>query len=96
MRGFLGRGAGGKKSFANEQVFDFAGLRGRLLSSSYSPPQGHRQHEPMLAALEKLFQAHAQDGRVRFKYLTHVYYGQWSALRGAGLPELARRPTQER
>jgi len=74
MRSFIGHG-GGKKSFANEQVFDLAGLRGRLLSSSYSPPQGHPQHEPMLAALEKLFQIHAQDGRVRFEYLTHVYFG---------------------
>lgn len=77
MRKFFGSGAGGKKSFANEQVFDFDGLRGRLLSSSYSPPQGHPQHEPMLAALEKLFAAHAKDGRVRFEYLTHVYYGQF-------------------
>jgi SAM-dependent methyltransferase len=76
MRSFFGSGAGGKKSFASEQVFDFQGLRGRLLSSSYSPPQGHPQHEPMLAALEKLFQAHAESGHVRFKYLTHVYYGQ--------------------
>jgi SAM-dependent methyltransferase len=76
MRKFFGAGAGGKKSFANEQVFDFDGLRGRLLSSSYSPPKGHPNHEPMLAALEKLFAGHAQDGRVRFEYLTHVYYGQ--------------------
>jgi SAM-dependent methyltransferase len=76
MRSFFGSGAGGKKSFASEQVFDFEGLRGRLLSSSYSPPQGHPQHEPMLAALDKLFKAHAEGGHVRFKYLTHVYYGQ--------------------
>jgi SAM-dependent methyltransferase len=82
MRKFFGTGAGGKKSFANEQVFDFDGLRGRLLSSSYSPPQGHPQHEPMLAALEKLFAAHARDGRVRFEYLTHVYYGQLESLCG--------------
>jgi SAM-dependent methyltransferase len=79
MRKFFGAGAGGEKSFANEQVFDSDGLRGRLLSSSYSPPQGHPQHEPMLAALEKLFAAHAQGGRVRFEYLTHVYYGQLEA-----------------
>jgi len=76
MRSFFGSGAGGKKSFSNEQVFDFDGLRGRLLSSSYSPPQGHPQHEPMLAALKTLFDAHARDGRVRFEYQTHIYYGQ--------------------
>ncbi len=76
MENFFGSGARGKKSFANEQVFDFDGLRGRLLSSSYSPPQGHPQHEPMLAALKKLFEARAEDGRVRFEYETHTYYGQ--------------------
>jgi len=76
MEIFFGPGAGGKKSFANEQVFDFDGLRGRLLSSSYSPPHGHPQYEPMLAALKKLFKAHAEDGRVRFEYDTHIYYGR--------------------
>ena len=80
MRSFIGHD-GGKKSFSNEQVFDLAGLRGRLLSFSYSPAKGHPQHEPMLAALEKLFQIHAQDGRVRFEYLTHVYYGPREARR---------------
>jgi SAM-dependent methyltransferase len=78
MTKFFGAGAGGKKSFTNEQVFDFDGLRGRLLSSSYAPAAGHPKHEPMLVALEKLFAAHAKDGRVRFEYLTHVYYGQLS------------------
>jgi SAM-dependent methyltransferase len=80
MRSFFGSGAGGKKSFANEQVFDCDGLRGRLLSSSYSPAQGHPQHEPMLAALQRLFRAHAQDDRVKFTYVTHVYYGQLEAI----------------
>jgi SAM-dependent methyltransferase len=76
MEDFFGPGAMTKRSFANAQVFDFDGLRGRLLSSSYTPPQGHPQHQPMLAALEKLFATHAKDGGVRFEYLTHVYYGQ--------------------
>jgi SAM-dependent methyltransferase len=76
MKDFFGSGAMTKRSFANAQVFDFDGLRGRLLSSSYSPLQSHPQHQPMLAALEKLFATHAKDGRVRFEYLTRVYYGQ--------------------
>lgn len=65
-----------KKSFANEQVFDFDGLRGRLLSSSYAPPEGHPHHQPMLAGLKRLFDAHQQEGRVRFEYRTHMYFGQ--------------------
>jgi SAM-dependent methyltransferase len=75
MEDFFGPGAMTKRSFANAQVFDFDGLRGRLLSSSYSPPKGHAKHEPMLAALLPLFDAHAENGRVRFDYETHVYYG---------------------
>ena len=76
MNEFFGRGAFGGKSLPNAQVFDFDGLSGRLRSSSYAPPQGHPKHEPMLAALRKLFDAHAEDGRVRFDYETHVYYGR--------------------
>ncbi len=76
MKDFFGRGTLGEKSLPNAQVFDFDGLRGRLRSSSYAPPKGHPKHEPMLAALKKLFDAHAEDGRVRFEYETHVYYGR--------------------
>jgi SAM-dependent methyltransferase len=76
MQRFFGSGALRKKSFPNEQVFDCDGLRGRLLSSSYAPPEGHPNHEPMLAELKRLFDAHRQEGRVRFEYKTHMYYGQ--------------------
>jgi SAM-dependent methyltransferase len=76
MEDFFGHGALRKNSFANEQVFDFDGLRGRLLSSSYSPSKGHPNFELMLAALKQLFDAHQQGGRVRFEYETHLYFGQ--------------------
>jgi SAM-dependent methyltransferase len=76
MKDFFGRGAFGMKSFANGQLFDFDGLRGRLLSSSYAPAVGHPKHELMLAALRRLFDAHAEGERVRFEYETHVCYGQ--------------------
>ncbi|MGC2333843.1 MAG: class I SAM-dependent methyltransferase [Candidatus Acidiferrales bacterium] len=79
MKEFFGRGAGGEKLLPNAQVFDFGGLRGRLLSSSYAPRAGHPKHEPMLAALRELFDRHALDGRVRFEYRTHVYYGRFEA-----------------
>lgn len=62
--------------FANHQLFDFAGLRGRLLSSSYTPPEGDARHEPMLAELRRIFDAHAVDGRVSFNYQTRVYFSQ--------------------
>jgi SAM-dependent methyltransferase len=61
--------------FDNKQVLDFEGLKGRLLSSSYSPLAGHPSHEPMIAGLREIFEKYAQDGRVEFLYKTHVYYG---------------------
>lgn len=68
-------GTFGEKSFDNFQSLDFGSLRGRLLSSSYVPLAGDARHEPMLAALQSLFDAHARDGRVRIEYDTRVYYG---------------------
>ena len=76
MTEFFGASGFHHSTFVNEQIFDFEGLRGRLLSSSYSPPPDHPQHEPMLATLKKLFDAHAENGAVRFEYETHVYYGR--------------------
>ena len=64
------------KALANHQDFDFEGVKGRLLSSSYAPEAGHPNHEPMLAALKQIFQVHQRDGMVRFEYLTTMYYGR--------------------
>jgi SAM-dependent methyltransferase len=62
--------------FANRQVFDFEGLKGRLLSSSYAPEPGHPRHEPMLRELSALFHDHQQRGEVAFDYDTLVYHGR--------------------
>ena len=63
-------------SFENRQEFDYAGLQGRLLSSSYTPEPGHPSYDPMLAELRRIFEAHQSGGRVMFDYDTIVYYGQ--------------------
>ena len=63
------------KSFYYVQNFDFEGLKGRVLSSSYAPEAGHPKYEAMLAALKKIFDARQENGRVAFEYDTHVYYG---------------------
>lgn len=62
-------------TFANSQYFDFEGLKGRVLSSSYTPEPGHPNHEPMLQALRAIFDEHQVDGKVTFKYDTRLYYG---------------------
>jgi SAM-dependent methyltransferase len=59
----------------NRQVFDFEGLRGRVLSSSYTPAAGEPRHEEMLRALRDVFDAHAEGGTVAFEYETRVYLG---------------------
>jgi len=63
-------------SFTNEQVFDFEGLRGRLLSSSYAPMAGQPGHDAMLEALRSLFDAHQAYGVVTLEYDTRVYDGR--------------------
>lgn len=62
--------------FSYRQTFDFAGLEGRLMSSSYAPEPGHPEHEPMMAALRDLFERHNRGGKVIFPYRTLVYFGQ--------------------
>ncbi len=61
--------------FKNSQLFDFGGLKGRLLSSSYAPEAGQPHHEAMLAELWRIFQIHQENGAVSFEYTTEVYYG---------------------
>jgi SAM-dependent methyltransferase len=63
-------------SLPNFQEFDFAGLSGRLRSSSYAPPPGHPQYEPMMKELRKLFDSHQKHGVVRMEYRTRVYAGK--------------------
>ena len=64
------------KQFKNVQVFDYEGVKGRLFSSSYAPEEGSPNYEPMLAELERIFQAYQNEGRVVVEYVTQMYYGQ--------------------
>ncbi|MDT7540630.1 MAG: hypothetical protein QOE33_534 [Acidobacteriota bacterium] len=75
IAGFFG-GEFGARSFDNFQSVDFASLRGRLLSSSYVPLEGHPSYEPMLARLRQLFDEHQQGGCVEIEYDAKVYYGR--------------------
>lgn len=65
-------------TFENKQAFDFAGLRGRVASSSYTPHPGTGAFDAMLAALKKVFDEHAINDRVTLEYDTRIYYGQLS------------------
>jgi hypothetical protein len=75
LRAFLGQSFQ-LQTFDNSQSFDFEGLKGRLLSSSYAPLAGQPGHEPMLVELRRIFDAHQVDGRVDFLYKTNLYYNR--------------------
>ena len=63
-------------SFSNKQVFNFEGLKGRLLSSSYAPDETHPKHNAMIEQLQKIFDDLNKDSVVQFNYETKVYVGK--------------------
>jgi SAM-dependent methyltransferase len=65
-----------ERVFAMRQEFDYTGVEGRLLSSSYAPGPDHPQHAPMLRELGRLFEANAVEGRAVFEYQTRLYFGR--------------------
>jgi SAM-dependent methyltransferase len=64
--------------FEFQQLFDFEGFKGRVLSASYAPERGQPNYEPMLEELRTVFDANQRDGKVTFDYDTEVYYGQFA------------------
>jgi SAM-dependent methyltransferase len=60
----------------NFQHFDLESLRGRLRSSSYVPTQDDPKFAPMMAALDTLFAAQQQAGRVLMEFSTWIHLGQ--------------------
>ncbi len=62
--------------FPNHQDFDFQGLLGRTLSSSYMPQPGHPGYDAMHTALTQIFEHHQNQGKVRMTYDCRVAYGQ--------------------
>ncbi len=80
LRAWLGPDSFLKASFVNAQEFDFDGLAGRLLSSSYAPEPGHLNHEPMMTALTDLFARFQVEGRVWFAYETQVFCGRMGVI----------------
>ncbi|MES1218979.1 MAG: class I SAM-dependent methyltransferase [Bacteroidota bacterium] len=63
------------KIFANEQVFDFDGLKGRLLSSSYMPALNEPGYDNMIIDLCNLFEKYQENDTIKITYDTKVYAG---------------------
>ena len=62
--------------FSNKQLLDYEGLKGRLLSSSYSPDENSPNYKPMLNRLKEIFGKHRVNGTIKMEYTTEVYYGK--------------------
>jgi SAM-dependent methyltransferase len=65
-----------ERVFSLCQQFDYAGLAGRLWSSSYAPVEDDPSYAPMMQELQRIFRAHAKDDTVAFEYKTRVFYGR--------------------
>jgi SAM-dependent methyltransferase len=61
--------------FDNPRSLDRDELAALVSSASYMPPPGHPRHPGMTAALARLFDAHAVDGRIAMNYRTRVHFG---------------------
>lgn len=61
--------------FPNAQHFDWEGLYGRAMSSSYVPAEGHPKHLEFTERLRHLFDVHADAERVTIEYDTRLFLG---------------------
>ena len=64
------------KKFFHHQVFNFEGLKGRLLFSSYIPNESHFSYNSMVKDLKNIFSTNQKEGKVEFIYQTEIYYGK--------------------
>jgi hypothetical protein len=64
-------------NFANKQVLDFDGIKGRVSSSSYMPSESDARYPMMVEELRTLFAKHAENDRITVLYDTNVFYKQY-------------------
>ncbi len=66
----------GSVTFQNVQIFDFDGLRGRMLSASYMPNETDAIFDEMIDELHSVFAKHAENDRIKVLYDTNVYFSR--------------------
>lgn len=76
LRTFFAGGGPRLERFPMLQLLDEQSLRGRLLSSSYSPLPGDSRYEGMIQELHELFISNEQNGVVPMEYATELYWGE--------------------
>ncbi len=63
-------------TFSYSQTFDFEGLKGRTLSSSYVPTEEDPRYKEMINELNRLFTKYQKEDTIDFLYDTKVYYAK--------------------
>lgn len=66
----------GSAVFQNIQIFDFEGLKGRMLSASYMPSETDTKFAEMIDELRILFAKHNENGKINVFYDTNVFYSR--------------------
>ncbi len=66
----------GSVTFQNVQIFDFDGLKGRMLSASYMPSDSHAVFDQMIEELRILFAKHSESDKIKVFYDTNVYHSR--------------------
>lgn len=74
---FLAPAAMQVHEFANGQVLDWDGFRGRVESSSYFPEPDQDVYPGAIAALRELFDRFAVGGQVTVRYRSRLYFARW-------------------
>lgn len=74
---FFEPGACAIEVLPNWQIFNFEGLKGRLLSSSYMPSYREAGYEEMIDDLQLLFDRYQRNGEIRINYDTKLYIGSF-------------------
>lgn len=64
-------------TFANKQVLDFGGIKGRVSSSSYMPSESDGSYATVVKELKTLFDKHAENDKIAVFYDTNVFYKQY-------------------
>lgn len=63
-------------TFSMMQLLNEESLKGRLLSSSYSPLPDHPNYEPMIQNLRNIYRSNEENGFVAIEYATELYWGE--------------------
>lgn len=75
LHAFFGKDGYEETTFANAQRFDWNGLYGRAMSSSYVPAEGSDGYEPFVTGLREVFDTYAHNDTVAFEYDARLYMG---------------------